>query len=342
MTTIVGGRTRAQLAAPFDGELPESTTLVVQQTSRLTIGDNLVEVVVIDPATYADGVSWDPQFGGTAADIVEALDVPVDADVAALLVGGRSVPLDGGFGASDVVTYEVVGSVASVPLASEVYDTLVVSADQVVEVARRNHAAQRPPDVEPDEWAAQFRSPLRRARQMVVSQLDESTLSSFLDANDVPVRDIVTMTEQEGRVGTRAATWTFRYLGILALIAALAAVGALLFYLSEQRSNRQLSTVMAERIGLRPSGAAVAAVVEVLGLVVVAFGAGASSGLVLAARLFDRFEPAPRAPPDVALQRSWPVLIVLGVGALAVVVIASLLNLWLARRRTYGEVLRRA
>lgn len=338
--TVVGGQTRVQLVRAFDGPLPDDTTLVRVQTVSLTIGDSLVEVVVIDPATYADAVSWDPLFGGSAEELVDSLAGPVDADVAAVVVDGRPVPDDAGFGTSNVVSYEVVGTVAAVPLASAANPTLVVSADQVDAIARADHEARRPPDVEPDEWAAQFRSPLDRARQMVVSQLDEPTLTAYFTTNGVAVREVVTASEQEDLVGTRAAKWTFRYLGVLAVIAALAAAGTLFFYLSEQRSSRQLSTVMAERIGLRRLSAAVAAVAEVLGLVVVAFAAGTVVGLALAGRVFDRFEPAPRVPPDVSLQPSWSLLAGLAVAAVALVVVASLVNRWLASRRSYGEVLR--
>ena len=154
------------------------------------------------------------------------------------------------------------------------------------------------------------------------------------------MRELVTLADRRDLVGNRAARWTFDYLGLLAVVAGLAAVGTLFFYLSEQRANRQLSTVMAERMGLRPATAAGAAVGEVLGLVVIAFVAGTSVGLVVATRLFDRFEPDPRLAPDVSMNPAWGLVGAIAVAATVLVVLAALVNQWMAGRKTYGEVLR--
>jgi len=340
VTTMVGGATRGQLRSVPEGDLTEATTLIRHQTSALTSGGQTVQLVVIDPATYATGVSWEPTFGGSAADIVAMLEQSVDADLAAVVTGTRPIAASGGVGRSTVFSYEVVGEVASAPLASDTFPTLVVSADQYVDVARADHAAQRPDGVEVDDWADEFRSPLNRFNQMVVSQLDATTLTERLDALDLEVTDVVTRAEQRDLVGTRAARWAFRYLGVLAVIGAIAAAGTLFFYLSERRASRQLSTVMSTRIGLRSTTAAVSAVVEVLGLVVIAFAAGTSTGLLLSSRAFDRFEPSPRVPPDVGLQPAWGSVAALGAGAIVFVVVAALVDHRLSGRRSYGEVLR--
>ncbi len=339
-TTVVGGETQVRVNRPFDGPIPEDTTLVLAQTTRLTIGGDPVNILAIDPETYADAVSWHPSFGSSAADLVDALATPVDADVAAVAAGRFAVPGDGGFGTSSVLSYVVIDDVAAAPLTPEVFPTLVVDADQVVAVARRDHEAQRPADVDPDEWAAGFRSPLALYRPILLSQLDATTATTFLTTNGVDVSDVLTLSDHSNLVGNRTARWTFGYLGLLAAIAGLAAVGTLFFYLSEQRERRQLSMVMAERMGLRRRSAAVAAVVEVLGIVVVAFVAGTLTGVVLASRIFDRFEPEPRIVPDTGLDPPWVLVAAVGAAATVVVVVAALANDSMSRRRSYAEVLR--
>jgi len=339
-TTSVGGATQARIDGPFDADLPDDTTVVRLLSTRSTIGDRPVTVLAIDPATYAAGVSWHPTFGASPEAVVAALDQPVDTDVAAVVAGRFAVPDTAGFGTSTVTTHRVVDVVAAAPLASEVAPTLLVSADQLDAAARAAHDAQRPPDVEPDDWALEFRSPLERARAVVISQLDEEELGAFLDDNGIRVRELVTLTERRELVESRAARWTFEYVSLLAAIAGLAALGTLFFYLSEQRTNRQLSTVMAQRMGLRRRAAAVAAVAEVLGLVTIAFAAGTSIGLVVATRVFDRFEPDPRLAPDVGLQVPWGAVGALAGTATIVVVLTVLTNQWLSGRRSYAEVLR--
>ena len=258
--SAVGGTTQARLTGRFDATPPEATTVVLAQTTRLTTGADTVTVLAIDPDTYAEGVSWDAAFGSSAAAVVEALATPVDADVAAVAVAGFDVAMSGGFGTSVVTSYEVVETLDAVPLASAVSPTLVVDADQVDAAARRDHESRRPPDVDPDTWAGEFRSPLALVRPVLVSQLDEARLSRYLETNEIEVRELTTLSDRRDLVGNRAARWTFDYVGLLAVVSGLAAIGTLFFYLSEQRSDRQLSTVMAERMGLRRRTAAGAAV----------------------------------------------------------------------------------
>jgi hypothetical protein len=272
--------------------------------------------------------------------LIEVLQTPVDAEVAAVVAGVGAIPPDGGFGTSSVMSYEVVATFDSVPLASEVYPTVVVSWDQMVDVARRRHEAQRPSDVGPEEWAETFEPPIVRPNQRIVSQLDEQTLAEYLDADDVQVGEFTTIADRERLVSARAAQWTFGYLGLLAVVAGLAAIGTMLFYLSEQRTARRLSSVMSRRMGMRPVADAAAEVLELLGLVMIAYVAGTSTALLLANRVFDRFEPDQRVPPDVGLEVSWPLLLTLATLGIGAVVVAALANHRLAARQSYGEVLR--
>ncbi len=340
--TAVGGVSQAQLDGQLRSELPDATTQVFVTRTRSTIGGESVNVLAIDPATYANGVSWHPTFGSSPEEVVAAVEQAVDADVAAVAAGRLSAPTEAGFGTNVVTSYAVVDMVDAAPLTSEVVPTLLVSADQVNAAARRNHDAQRPPDVDPDEWTAAFRSPLLGARSVLISQLDGSTLQAFLDDNGVGVRELVTLTDRRDLIGNRAARWTFEFVSLLAVIGGLAAIGTLSFYLSEQRNNRQLSTVMAERMGLRPRTSAGAAILEVLGLVVFSFSAGASIALVIATRLFDRFDPDPRLAPEIGLEPPWALVGAIAGVAVVAVTLAALVNQWISGRRTYAEVLRGA
>lgn len=339
-TTAVGGATQARVEGPITAQLPERTTLVRVLSTRTTVGNAQVTVLAIDPDTFANAVSWHPTFGSSATDVVAMLDQVVDADVAAVVAGRFDLPDEAGFGTASVTSYAIVSSIAAAPLASRVAPTMLVDAGQVDAVARVAHDAQRPPDVDPFEWRNEFRSPLLRSGRVLISQLSETALTAFAEDSGIELGDVVTLSDQRDEVGNRAARWTFEYLSLLAVIAGLAALGTLLFYLSEQRARRQLSTVMAGRMGLRRRTAAAAAVGEVLGLVFVAFVAGTSVGLTLASRVFVRFEPEPSRAPSVGLEAPWSVVAGVAGAALAVVVVAALANQWLAGRRTYAEVLR--
>lgn len=338
--TSVGGTTQARIDGRFDTDVPEDSTVVWVLSTRSTIAGRPVTVLAIDPATYAAGVSWHPTFGASPSDVAAAVASPVDADVAAVAAGRLPVPDRAGFGTTTVASYAVVDTVAAAPLTSEVHPTLLVSAPRLDAAARRAHEGQRPDDVEPDDWAAEFRSPLERARAVVISQLDETALGTLLDDDAVEVAEFVTLTERRDLIENRAARWTFDYVSLLAVIAGMAALGTLFFYLSEQRATRELSTVMAERMGLQQRTAAIAAVGEVLGLVTIALVAGTSVGLVVATRVFDRFEPDRRLAPDVGLEAPWALVGTIAATAMVVVALVALVNQWLGSRRTYAEVLR--
>lgn len=339
-TAAVGANTQLRVDGPIDVTLPDRTTLVQVLSTRSTIGRAPITVLAIDPATYAGAVSWHPTFGSTPDEVIRALERPVDADVAAVVAGRFDVPGEAGFGTALVTSYEVVGSVPAVPLTSRVAPTLVVDAGQVVAAALRAHDLARPIDVAPDEWAAEFRSPFLSSTELLISQLDAEALTAFTDDNDINVREVITLAERRDEVGNRAARWTFDYISLLAIVAGLAAVGTLFFFLSEQRAARQLSSVMAERMGLRRRSAAVAAVVEVLGLVAVAFVAGAVVAVAVSARVFGRFEPDPLLAPEVGLDIPWGVIGTVAGGATLVVIVVALANQWFAGKRSYAEVLR--
>ena len=151
---------------------------------------------------------------------------------------------------------------------------------------------------------------------------------------------MVTISEQRDLVGKRATQWTFEYLWLLAVIAGLSGVGTLFFYLSERRTATQLSEAMTERMGLRATTARMAAVVEMLGLAIFALIAGSISALLLAGRVFARFEPDPRVPPDVGLHYSLPVLAGISIGAVLIIVTAALWSQRSTAKISYSEVLR--
>jgi hypothetical protein len=339
-TALVGGTTQVGVLTSADFELPDDSTIVQRQSTLFTVGGGRVVVLVIDPETYVDGVSWHPLFGSSPEELLELLETPVDADVAAVVIGDRAVPADGGFGTSNVLSYDIVGELAGAPLASAVTPTLVVRSDQVEAAGRRLHELGRPADVDPDDWAEQYRSPVARAARLLVSQQPAETIVQQLEALDIETRDLVTASGERDQVGNRAARWTFEYLRLLAVVAAIAAVGTLLFYLSERRTARRLSTAMALRMGLRRSTAQLAAVIEVLGLVVLALVSGTISALVLAARVFARFEPNPQLPPSVGIQRPLALFAVIAGTALATVVLAAVASQRAASRQRSAEVLR--
>jgi hypothetical protein len=303
VATTVGSNTRLDVLDPPDGvDLPSGTTIVRSQSS--TVGDRQIEIVAIDPATFADSVTWPSSFGGSADDLVERLGVPTGDSVPAMVVGG-GLPTAGEFGKLRPFPYRIVGSIGSVPLASATGPTLVVRADVFENFARERYDAG----------------------QEVVDQVDldiadtlgeEITYEPALDAfgytivSTAPGDDIVELAERDGLridgavrtfdnelagVSAQSTRWAFDYLGVLAVIGALAALGAMALYLTERRRAIALSTAMTTQMGIGARTSAFSSVIEMVGLVSVSLLAGTVSALVTARRAFPAFEPARDVPP---------------------------------------------
>jgi putative ABC transport system permease protein len=338
-TTVVGGESSARLeGAP--AVLPERSTVIRTSRTRLSVGGRSVTVLAIDPDTYAAGVSWHPRFGSSPTAVVEALEQDVAADVAVVVAGSGPVPPSGAFGADTVLTYDVVGEVDSAPLATVGTPTILVSADALEEVGRRRHEAQRPPEVDAETWADEYVPLLAGYGRTLVSQLDGATLAQQLERQDARFSEVVTAAEQRDSLDDRAARWTFVHLRLLAVVSAMAALGALVFYLSEQQAARELASVLLDRMGLPRRSAVLSTVLEVLGLAAVAFAAAGLAAVALADRAFPRFEPDPTIPPAAGLQPGTLPILAVGLGAALAVALLALGVQLAAGRRRLDEVLR--
>ncbi len=337
--TVVGGESSARLNGPLP-DVPHDSTVVRTERTRLSVGDRTVAVLAVDPDTFPDGVSWHSRFGSSPTQVIEALERPVDADVAVVVAGGRPVAPSGAFGTDDVVSYQVVDEIDSAPLATVAAPTVLVSVDALEEVGRARHAAWRPDDVDEDAWAEGYVPLVERYGRTVVSQLPAADLAELLEQRGVPFGDLVTAADERRSLDDRAARWTFVHLRLLALVGALSALGALAFYLSEQQAARELAAVVLDRMGFRRRSSVLSAVLEVLGLAAVAFAAAGVVAVALAGRVFARFEPDPTIPPEAALRPSALAIAGVGAGAAIAVAVVALVVQLAAGRRDLDEVLR--
>jgi CBS domain-containing protein len=329
--TAVGAATSAELLGDVDElVLPDASTVVASQTTRVSPGAKPVVVLAVDPATFAAAVDWPSTFGGTAAGLVDRLARDGD-DVPAVLVEGSSAPTTGGLGTREVVPYRLVGRVRSAPLASGFHPTLIVRADVLEAVARDRHT----------EDAGPFSSPMFGYRRTLLSQQDAATVLQATDDAGIDTRDLVTRGERLGSASSRSVAWAFEYLRLLGGLAAVAALGALVLHLAERRAARQVAAVMTEQMGMRPTTARWAAVLELVGLVTTALAAATVTAIVMAGRVFPRFEPEPDLPPNVGLHPSAVLIAAIVAGSIAVVSVTALWSHRAAGTASKAEVLRR-
>lgn len=304
--------------------LPSGATVVLSFSTQ--IDDRTTEVLAIDPATFADAVAWPPEFGRSPEEVVELLATEVDGAVPAIAVAGRGTPARGEFGLQRVHPYELVGTIASAPMASPVGMTLLVRADVFEQFSRdRWDAGQLEIDPTDQHIADMFdreivySSPLDGFGDTVLSNRPLAELEALAEERGWPVRATGSLAAQTSDVDARATRWAFDYLGLLAVIAGVVAIAVMAFYLAERRRQREVTAVMTHQIGIRQRTNVAAAVVEIVGLVVAAVAAGAIAAAVTARRVFPVFEPDPGVPPTVALIIDETTVLSVLVGAILVV-----------------------
>lgn len=339
---VVGGSTSVQLLDRLD-ELPAESTIVRTETTRLSVAARRVSVIAVDATTYATAVEWDPHFGSSPTEVLDALEeaaseLPDDA-IPVLLIGSRSIPNRGAFGTTSVVDYAVVGALDAAPLASG-EPTILLRADRFDEIALDRHLRLRPSEVTEEAWIEQFRSPLEQYRANLVTTMALGDVTLMLDAQEVRYRDEQSLREELGTLDNQSVRWSFSYFRILAAIAAVAAVAGLVLHLEEQRARRELADALTRRMGLSSRVRLRASLVETGGLVGVALLIGTAVAVALSTRIFDRFEPSPASIPDTELRSSWPMLVaMLGVAELIAVVVVVAVHVR-GHRRSLGEILR--
>ncbi len=341
LSTRIGGETRAELVGLPDDDavLPGLTTLIAFDPGRISPDNRPARLIAIDTDTYADAVSWPAEFGASVFDVVELLENAPSEGLAVVMVDAISGPPTGTIGAQRL-PYEVVGSVASAPLAYEFGTTLLVSAQRLEAYARQRLANQLDVDVGDEMVTSRFRSPLVGYRKSLVSQESRATIETWIDENGLATRSIESRFDLENGIDIVAAATAFDYMRILGWVAAASAIAALLLHRASVRSDRAIASLMARRMGLSKSRAALVSAIEVIVLTSIALVTALAVAPVITWRLLPRFDPAPGLPPPAVV--AVDPLVLAGSFILAIVAIAGLV--WLldlsASRESEGSVLR--
>lgn len=341
LSTRLGGETRAELVGLPDDDavLPGRSTIIAYDPGRISPDNRPARLIAIDTTTYADAVSWPSEFGSNALAVVELLESAPSDGLAVVMVDAIPAPVTGTIG-TQRLPYRVVGTVASAPLAYEFGTTFLVSAQRLEAYARQRLANQLDVEVDDEMVASRFQSPLVGYRKTLVSQESGPAVETWLDENGLATRSIESRFDLENGIDIVAAATAFDYMRILGWVAAASAIAALLLHRASVRSERAVASVMARRMGLSRSRAALVSAIEVIVLTSIALITALAIAPAITWRLLPRFDPAPGLPPPAIV--AVDPLVLVGSLFLAIMVIAGLV--WVldlsASRTSEGSVLR--
>lgn len=274
----VGAEVSASVSRPpreVESTSFDSTPIIRLSGATITPGDQEVDILAIDPDSFADAAYWDAEFsdesleslmgalrkgsaGGLAA--VVAGEAP-DADV--LTVSSYDIPI--GF---EGRAGRFPGMVGGRP-------TVVVSAEDLADQI--------------DAAGGSLEGIAGRQLQ-VWSDGSQVGLEEALEADGQPAFAFLTADELRDTPSYLSLTWTFGLMKALGLLIGLVALLGTLLYLQTRQRERQVSYALSRRMGLRRSSHRAAVGMELSAMLAVAATTGATLAFIAAIAMHDRIQ----------------------------------------------------
>ena len=332
---VTGGDVRVDLApsAVVPDDLPAGATVVTAADVDVVPGEFAVEVLTVDPSTFADGAYTDGLFDRPVEELLAALIDDDGPRLPALVIPGDGEPALPSLPVLQTSRWSLpitpVGSADAFPTVRPDRTTIVVADQPYLD---RVDAQQPRTD----------QRLLAEERVLARGDAPADDLLAELGASGVELTDVTTVEATLDRPSLRATGWALSYLVALGALAGVLAVAGVVLYLQERQSARTVAFAIAGRMGLRRGQHALAVGLE-LGAMLLSAGVVGGVLALLAARLaLPRLDPIPALPPAPVLALPVGLLLVVAVGVTA----ASLVGAWLvqrtAERADLAEVLRLA
>jgi putative ABC transport system permease protein len=319
---LPSGTSRAEVDLP-------ASTVVARGRALLQPGNVTVDLMAVDRTTFAEVAAWDARFADESLDaLLSRLSAPdPDGRIPVLAAGG--LPADGVMVRLGrlALPFHVAGTPEAFPGQRRLRPLLVVDRD-VLEAAVAGQGAGYDPS--------------RGLEQHLWARGEPAAMAAWLEARGWPADDITTVGDVRERPAVRSVGWALGYLQALGVLAGVLAFAATVLYLQERQQSREVSYVLARRMGLRRAVHRRAVRLELAGMLLVAFGLGSVLALGAAAAVVSRIELLPEYPPGPVTALPGGTL---GWGA-AAVGLACWVGAWLvqllADHARAGEVLRAA
>ena len=311
---LVGSDANLQLAdeAPpgVTAGLPATVVRRFQEV-RLTLDSRPVDMIGVDPASFASGAFWRQGFADASLGrLLGRLDQAPPGRLAAVLAG----PAVADARAVDVgrvrLAVTVVATARAFPGMTSTDRSLLVVSSAGFDAAvgrQRTLAGWRT-----ELWARGDPG---------------AALAALRRAGEAPAA----MTTAAGQMRTAvfvAQAWTFRLLSALGVLAGMVALVGLVLYAQARQRGRVIAYALTRRMGLSRAAHRRSVFWELAGLLGFAFLLGAGLAVVAAAAVLPRLDPMPELPPGLRLELPGLVL----AGTLGCVLLAALAGAVLVQR----------
>jgi len=261
-------------------DLADVSTVVIK-AERVDLGGVTVDVLAVDPDTFARGAFWDDSYSDIPLE--EILETVSDEGVGgALPAYATSEAVDDGVltGVAGEVPVTIEGEVDAFPGGRGSRPLVIVDQQKFVEA------------VGDDEGR------LRGARYLMWTRdRTEAEVEKSMGDAGIGYAFTVAAATTLDQLKFAAIVWTFDFLEIYAALAGLIAIGGVLLYVDARQRQRNLSYALARRMGLQRSEHLQAGFMELAGLTVLGTLAGLLAARVAAGSLYGILDAVPETPP---------------------------------------------
>jgi putative ABC transport system permease protein len=304
----------AGLVLPPQGGRPDALTNVVSVPANLSPGAPRVNVMAIDPPTFARTAFWDPSFASSSLqELLQELSHPGGSAVPVLLVNGRA-------SAGATVT------VAGYPIPVRVVDTIdafpgehpgvnVVVSGTVLRRTLASHG------VTFDSVGAGYQTWARGNSAQAIAYFKSLGISPQL---------IASASQRLHAPDLRALSWAFGFMEALGAVTAVVALIGLVLYLQARQRGREMSFALSSRMGLSSPAHLVAVGAELVCILLTALLLGTLLATGAAALVYRQLDPLPSLPPNALLR--FPFALIAGI--VGVIVISTVACAWIVQQQT--------
>jgi putative ABC transport system permease protein len=308
-TDVVVGLTGGTAIPPeLDGQAS-----VVERFDAANIGGTTVNVLGVDPATFARAAFWDPGLPGPS----------IQEMMSSLAAPGTPVGILAGLPVSGNATLELNGltkqlaitDTAQLPGKTSGYPLLLVRLDVLDSI-----------------------NPF--ARHLLWVRGDPAVTVPAISRAGLQVSTVSEAQEVTAAGVYSPISYTFTFLAAVSLLAGAIVMVGLLLYLSARARARRSAYVLLRRMGIGATAHWRALLVEVGGLLLAGFAAGLALAGVVVALTYPGYDVNPTTAPGTLVTWPWPLIGELAAAAVVATVLATVVAQRTVSRARPAEVLR--
>jgi putative ABC transport system permease protein len=311
------------VALPPTGR-PGRITRVISVPAEIPEQSGSINVIAVDPSTFAETAFWDGSFSADSLpDLMRLIAQGSTSSLPVIVANGSGFSPRAVTVAGYSIPVHAVASASSFP-GEHRGPNLVLSSTLLRNVLEQHGVTVDSVGASFDTWAA-GKTP-DATRYFLSLGLTSDQIVSAADRLRAPA--------------VRALSWALGFMEFLGAMTAIVAIIGLVLYLQARQRGRELSYALSSRMGLSSRAHRSSIAMELGSILVSALVIGSALAVGAAALVYRRLDPLPNLPPTPLLRIPVELLAIVVVCIVATTVVGSTVVQWQTRRANVAEVMR--